>query len=147
MHEQKQIALVTGGGRGLGRRIALRLAEDGADVAIIGPEQKELDQTERELQQLDQLISQLLEVGRLDAIGHFAEPEDISIEPLLRQCAKIVCANHQHSENDVFSFDVAPAVVNARRLILEMIFSNLLDNAVKYAGDPPKVDVSVQVRD
>lgn len=52
MHEQKQIALVTGGGRGLGRRIALRLAEDGADVAIIGPDQKELDQTERELQQL-----------------------------------------------------------------------------------------------
>ena len=51
MPERKQIALVTGGGRGLGRRIALRLAEDGADVAIIGPEQQELDQTERELQQ------------------------------------------------------------------------------------------------
>ena len=29
-----RIALVTGGGRGIGREIALGLAEDGADVAI-----------------------------------------------------------------------------------------------------------------
>ena len=37
-------------------------------------------------------------------------------------------------------------LVHTRRVILEMIFRNLLDNAVKYAGEEPQVQVKVQLK-
>ena len=94
-----------------------------------------------ELGRLDRLINQLLEVGRLDAIGHQTEAETSHLEDLLRQCAKAACLHDKHEFNDVFRFEVAPLALTSRRLLLEMIFGNLLDNAVKYGGKPPKVTV------
>ena len=105
------------------------------------------DVMQAELQRLDHLISQLLEVGRLDAIGEQAEVEDVELEPVLRRCAHAACAQHGCVDAKVFSFDVEPAVVRARRLMLEMVFGNLLDNATKYAGAQPAVDVEVRVKD
>ncbi len=97
---------------------------------------------EKELNRLDQLINQLLEVGRLDAIGDLEEPEDIELDALLRRCAETACTHHQHRVNDVFTFQVPPLVLNARQIVLELVFANLLDNAVKYGGDPPRVVVA-----
>lgn len=94
-----------------------------------------------ELQRLDRLINQLLEVGRLDAIGHQTAPETIRLEDLLRQCAITACLNHKQEFSEVFRFEVAPLALTSRRLVLEMIFGNLLDNAVKYGGNPPRVTV------
>ena len=48
-----EIAVVTGGGRDLGRETALALAAQGSDVAIIGRTQEPLDQTAREIEALD----------------------------------------------------------------------------------------------
>ena len=101
---------------------------------------------ETELGRLDQLINHLLEVARLDAIGQESEPEDIAIEPLLRKCAESACAHHKCSVDEVFTFSFQPAVINGRRLVLEMIFRNLLDNAIKYGAETPAVDVQVQVK-
>ncbi len=102
---------------------------------------------ETELRRLDDLISHLLEVGRLDAIGHEAEPEDVSLEPLLRKCAHNAAVHHGRNDEDIFRFDVEPAVIHARPLVLEMIFGNLLDNAIKYGAETPEVDVQVRLRD
>lgn len=102
---------------------------------------------ETELQRLDRLINQLLEVARLDAVGQQAEPEDIALEPLLRRCAEHACAHHKFELDQVFSFDIEPAVIPARQMPLEMIFGNLMDNAVKYAAAEPRVDVEVRVQD
>lgn len=102
---------------------------------------------EHELERLDHLITQLLEVGRLDAIGVQSDPEDVPLEPLLRKCAQSICAHHQRAPEETISFDVQSAIIHARPLVLETVFRNLLDNAVKYAGDPPQVEVQVRVTD
>ena len=99
-----------------------------------------------ELQRLDHLISQLLEVGRLDAIGHQSDPEDIPLDRLLRRCAISACAHHKQDPEQVVTFDIEPIVVHSRPVVLEMIFGNLLDNAIKYAGDPPQVEVLVRMK-
>ncbi|MBW3542859.1 MAG: HAMP domain-containing histidine kinase [Planctomycetes bacterium] len=99
-----------------------------------------------ELGRLDHLINHLLEVGRLDAIGQQSAAEDIELEPMLRRLAVGACAYHKCDPEVVVRFDVEPAVIHARRMVLEMIFNNLLDNAVKYGGDEPRVDVEVRVR-
>lgn len=101
----------------------------------------------KELQRLDVLISQLLEVARLDAIGHETEPEEVQLEAVLKRCAERAAAHHQRDFEKVFRFDLDPVTLYARRIVLEMLFGNLLDNAVKYGGEPPVVDVSVRETD
>ncbi len=45
-----QVAIVTGGGRGIGKTIALRLAQGRAAVVVAGPELSEIEQTAAEIQ-------------------------------------------------------------------------------------------------
>ncbi len=122
---------------------ALRLYLDTLIMRDLDPaDRREFYETmNSELHRLDRLINQLLEVGRLDAIGHQTEPESIQLEDLLRQCAEAACLHHKREISEVFRFELAPLALTSRRLLLEMIFGNLLDNAVKYGGNPPQVTV------
>lgn len=99
---------------------------------------------EGELERLDHLITQLLEVGRIDAIGEQSDPEEIALENLLHKCGTAACAHHKKDENETIEYDCQPTVIYAKPLVLETIFRNLLDNAIKYAGDPPKVEVQLR---
>ena len=127
---------------------ALRLYLETLQLRELDSEQRaDFYQTmENELQRLDHLISQLLEVGRLDAIGHLADPENIELDRLLRDCAESACVHHKQVAEEIFTFDIEPTVVHTRRVVLEMIFRNLLDNAVKYAGEPTEVLVRVTTK-
>lgn len=122
---------------------ALRLYLDTLMMRDPGPEdRREFYETMNvELTRLDRLINQLLEVGRLDAIGQQSEVESVSVAELLQQCAETACLHHKVEVSDVFRFELASLTLSSRRLILEMIFGNLLDNAVKYGGTPPRVTV------
>ncbi len=104
------------------------------------------DVMEAELTRLEMLINQLLEVGRLERLGLESDPEDVTLAPLIQRSIRAACNHHKVMEEDTFDVDVEPAIVHARQMVLEMVFGNLIDNAVKYAGNPPKVDVQVRVR-
>ncbi|MGE0057429.1 MAG: SDR family NAD(P)-dependent oxidoreductase [Dehalococcoidia bacterium] len=64
-----KVALVTGGGRGIGRAIALRFAEAGAAVGI----------TSRTPEQVDETAALLREMGAkyVAVVGDVAKPEDV----------------------------------------------------------------------
>ena len=98
-----------------------------------------------DVERLDHLINQMLDAGRLDTAPDADEFEDIALDELLQQCADAVCLRYRVPRSTV-AYQTSgddPCVVRGRPVDLDMIFRNLLDNAVKYAGSPPAVEVSV----
>lgn len=93
-----------------------------------------------DINRLDRLISQLLQVGRLDALVTEVEAEDVDMETILRQCAYAACNAHQRPA-DILHFDVKPCIVRGSPVAMEMIFGNLIDNAIKYGGTVPEVRI------
>ena len=69
---QDRVALITGGGRGIGKAIALALAEQGAHVAICGRTQDTLEQTAGEIREHGvQAWPIVADVSRLEDIQRF----------------------------------------------------------------------------
>jgi len=93
-----------------------------------------------DLDRLDRLINQMLDAGRLETGAARGEEEDVDLAALLRQCAEAVCVSYRVPATTV-RLDLARCVVRARPLDLDIIFRNLIDNAVKYAGADPLVEV------
>jgi len=98
-----------------------------------------------DLDRLDRLINHVLEAGRVDMARADGEVSEVAMESLLDECANTVCLRYRVPSQTV-RVDVPPCTVRARRLDLEMIFRNLIDNAVKYAGAEPRVEVQLQRR-
>jgi signal transduction histidine kinase len=96
-----------------------------------------------DVERLDRLINQILDAGRLEAGVVRGEVNDVSLGPVLRECAEMVCLRYRQPPETV-RLDVEPCTVRARHIDLDMVFRNLLDNAVKYAGPTPQVEVSVR---
>ncbi|MCR4412972.1 MAG: HAMP domain-containing histidine kinase [Thermoguttaceae bacterium] len=93
-----------------------------------------------DVERLDHLINQVLDAGRVDAGYVDGEVEDVELGPLVRECAEMVCLRYRVPPETVV-LRVEPCAVRARRADLDLVFRNLLDNAVKYAGTPPRVEV------
>jgi len=100
-----------------------------------------LDDVER----LDQLITQLLNVARLQQNSVAPEPETwVQIESVLADFASKLSAQH-HVSPDCVSIDCPPCDVWSRQIDIEILVRNLTDNALKYGGTPPKVQIVVQI--
>jgi len=96
-----------------------------------------------DLERLDHLINQMLDAGRLDADRPKEEVEDVELAPLLSDCAAAVCMSYRLPANTV-RLDLQPCVVSGRRIDLDIIFRNLIDNAVKYSAAEPRVEIGLR---
>jgi signal transduction histidine kinase len=94
-----------------------------------------------DVERLDRLINQVLDAGRLDAGLVDGELAVVPLEPLVRECAEMICLRYRVKSETVV-VDVVPCSVRARRADLDMILRNLIDNAVKYAAAEPRVRVT-----
>ncbi len=97
-----------------------------------------------DVERLDSLINHLLDAARLEKDRTPVEAEDVNLAELLAGTALVVCQRYQRAAA-VVQLDLAPCTVHAAPVDLELIFRNLLDNALKYANDgDPRVEVSLR---
>ncbi|NUQ62567.1 MAG: HAMP domain-containing histidine kinase [Pirellulales bacterium] len=99
-----------------------------------------------EVERLDGLINHVLDAGRVEA-GHVdGEAEEVALAPLLRECAEMTCRRYR-APSEILRLEVEPCAVRARRAALDLIFRNLIDNAVKYAGAEPRVEITTRLEE
>ena len=96
-----------------------------------------------DVQRLDELIDHLLDAARLEHSELADGEEDVALDELLARCARLICQRYNLPESTV-DLHLQPARVRARAADLEIVFRNLLDNAIKYSGDHPQVEIDTQ---
>jgi two-component system, OmpR family, phosphate regulon sensor histidine kinase PhoR len=98
-----------------------------------------------DVDRLDQLITQLLDVARLQQDSNEPETESwVSIDGILAECSHKLLAQHEIG-SECLTLNVPECDVWARRVDVEILIRNLMDNALKYAGNPPLVSIDVEV--
>lgn len=95
-----------------------------------------------DIERLDRLINQMLAAGRLDSERTDSQAETFELAELIGECAASVAMSYR-VPRETIRLVCEPFSVRARRVDLDLIFRNLIDNAVKYAANPPEVEVSV----
>ncbi len=79
----QRVALVTGGSRGIGRAIALRLASLGASVAICGRDSKALQVTSAELAHVtERMLAQTADVTRSEDVADLVAKTEAKLGPI-----------------------------------------------------------------
>jgi signal transduction histidine kinase len=97
-----------------------------------------------DVERLDTLINHVLDAGYTAQSDKLQVMEAIELAKLIRQCSRLVVARYRIPE-DCIELDLEPCEIRGERIDLVMIFRNLIDNAVKYAGKPPVVTVKLRV--
>jgi two-component system phosphate regulon sensor histidine kinase PhoR len=98
-----------------------------------------------DLERLDALINHMLDAARVEQEPSDEETTgvtDVDLATVLRTCAATACQRHRVPPETV-QLDLRAVKIRARLIDVEMIFRNLIDNAVKYGGRPPEVSVEM----
>ena len=99
----------------------------------------------QDVERLDGLIDHLLDAARTLNRRPAATDDVTTIAPLLEQVRSMVLQRHAVKEESV-RIECDPELkVRGREADIEIVFRNLLDNAVKYSLPEPRVEVTAAV--
>ena len=101
-----------------------------------------LDDVER----LDALINHLLDAAHIDRGTGSTGEEVFRLDELLRQCAAAACMRYRMPPETV-EIDSDPVTIRCPAVQAEILFRNLIDNAIKYGGSPPRVNATIRTAD
>jgi len=93
-----------------------------------------------DLERLDRLINHMLDAARLDQKPVEQEEQEVELAELLGKVADFVCLEHR-VPSECIRVNAEPVIVRGRPLDIEILFRNLIDNAIKYSGEQPEVEV------
>lgn len=98
-----------------------------------------LDDVER----LDALINHLLDAAHVDRASDSEPEQTFRLDELLGQCAEAACMRYRLPAETV-RVECDPVTIRSQNVQLEILFRNLIDNAIKYGGSPPEVIASIR---
>lgn len=98
-----------------------------------------LDDVER----LDALINHLLDAARIDRGNQSTKEDTFRLDEMLQQCADAACMRYRLAKQTV-QIDSIPVTIKSQFVQVEILFRNLLDNAIKYGGSSPEVIARVE---
>lgn len=96
-----------------------------------------------DLERLDSLIDHMLDAARVDHRPVELDHCDVDLPALLISCAETACLRY-HLPTSTIELQTVPATLRARPIDVEMVFRNLIDNALKYGGREPRVKIVSQ---
>lgn len=100
-----------------------------------------------DVDRLDRLINQLLDVARLQQKqADPTPPEWVALDKVIESYV-LPLARQNSMSLDHIRIDAEPCEVLAHRVDAEILVRNLLENAIKYAGVPPDIQVELKCVD
>jgi signal transduction histidine kinase len=103
-----------------------------------------IERMSEDLDRLDRTVEQVLQAARAEERGSNPIRERVDLPALLERCIEEIRRRHQLARDAVdLRVDRTPSV-RGDASELELVFKNLLENAIKYSEDPVHVEVKVE---
>lgn len=96
---------------------------------------------------LRQQVDQLLKLACIERGELKLNTDDVSIHSLLSECASCLDIQLKQKNGSIeFKLDAIQDKVKVDEELIQHVFKNLIDNAVKYSTESPKIKITTQVK-